>query len=326
MPRKSHARRAPEADQVATMRQAVPILFLAAMWPGLLSGGEVAVMSFNCWYQFSKVRDGIPKAVASIKESGADVVGLQECSVETADKLAESLGFHRVKSGAGGAQIISRFPVLETFGVTGIDPARAVAAKIQVAAGREIIFYNIHLDAGHYGPYAARPAGATAAQVMEEEAKSQRPAQMAGVLKSMAGHLVQSEVTPVILTGDFNSPSHLDWVEKSARSHFGITTVSWPATKLPTEAGLVDSFRLLHPDPVANPGTTWSTIHKENEPQDRIDYIFHKGSILRPVSSRTFATTVDKTVGPWGCDIAPVANNVWPSDHAAVITVYQFGK
>ncbi len=314
------------------MRLVWTTLFFAAACPPVAcaggSGSDLSVMSFNCWYQFTKVHDGIPKAVAAIREGGADVVGLQECSVETAEKLAGALGFHRVKSGTGGAQIISRFPILETFGVTGIDPTRSVASRIRTGGtdGREFILYNIHLDAGHYGPYAARPAGATATQVLEEEAKSPRTAQMTGILGSMAGHLAQSDATPVILTGDFNSPSHLDWVEKTSASHSGVADVPWPATVLPFQAGLVDSFRLLHPDPAAAPGNTWSTIHKEGEPQDRIDYIFHKGTTIRPVSSRTFNTSVAKTIGVWGCDISPVVDNAWPSDHAAVITVYRFGK
>ncbi len=310
------------------MRLVFPIIVFAWASPAVMRAADLSVMSFNCWYQFSKVRDGIPKAVAAIKEGGADVVGLQECSVETADQLAQALGFHRVKSGTGGAQIISRFPILETFEVTGIDPTRAVAARIRVGdtATRDFIFYNIHLDAGHYGPYAARPASATAAQVSEEEAKSPRAKQMTGILGSMSGPLAQSDVTPVILTGDFNSPSHQDWVEKTSASRSGVADVPWPATVLPFQAGLVDSFRLLHPDPVATPGNTWSTIHKEGEPQDRIDYIFHKGATIRPVSSRTFATSVAKTIGVWGCDISPVVDNAWPSDHAAVITVYRFGK
>jgi endonuclease/exonuclease/phosphatase family metal-dependent hydrolase len=311
------------------MRLLPLILVSAAAWPVVLRAGEagveLSVMTFNCWYQFSKVHEGVPKAVASIRQAGADVIGLQECSPETAGQLAEALGFHRVKSGTGGAQIISRFPILETFPVNGIDPSRAVAAKIRVGDTR-FIFYNIHLDAGHYGPYAARTAGATAAQVLEEEAKSPRTAQITGLLASMGGHLAQADVTPVVLTGDFNSPSHLDWVEKTAPAHSGIATVAWPATLLPSQAGLIDSFRHLHPDPAAKPGTTWSPIHQQGEPQDRIDFIFHKGLNIRPVSSRTFTTSVAKTVGPWGCDISPVADNEWPSDHAAVITVYQFGK
>jgi endonuclease/exonuclease/phosphatase family metal-dependent hydrolase len=307
-----------------------PILFSVTSFPASVhageNGSEFSVMSFNCWYQFSKIDDGLAKAVSSIKEAGADVVGLQECSVETADKLAEALGFHRVKSGVGGAQIISRHPIIDTFDVTGIDPTRAVATKIHIDGkpGHDVVFYNIHLDAGHYGPYAARPAGATLQQVLEEEKKSQRDEQMAGILESMTARLAQSGEAPVILTGDFNSPSHLDWVEKTSASHSGITSVPWPATMLPFQAGLVDSFRLLHPDPADAPGTTWSTIHKEGEPQDRIDYIFHKGTKIEPTSSRVFAGTAGKTIGAWGCDISPVVDNPWPSDHAAVVTVYRW--
>lgn len=307
-------------------------LLLAASFPTGVQAGEkgseLSVMTFNCWYQLSKINGGLAKGVSAIKEAGADVVGLQECSVETADKLAEALGFHRVKSGAGGAQIISRFPIIETFDITGMDPARAVAAKIRAGgtSGQDFIFYNIHLDAGHYGPYAARPTDVTAQQVMEEEKKSQRDEQMAGLLGSMVSHLEKSDTVPVILTGDLNSPSHLDWVQKTSADHSGIAEVPWPATTLPTQAGFVDSFRLLNQDPVATPGNTWSTIHKENEPQDRIDYIFHKGTKITPISSRVFAGKAGKTIGEWGCDISPVVDNSWPSDHAAVITVYRFGK
>lgn len=317
---------------MTNIRLIFPVLLLAASSATSLHAGEkdtdLSVMTFNCWYQFTKINDGVSKAISSIKETGADIVGLQECSVETADKLAEALGFHRVKSGAGGAQIISRFPVVECIETTGMDPARSVAAKIHTGGepGRDVIFYNIHLDAGHYGPYAARPAGATAQQVMEEEKKSQRDEQIAGLLGSMAPHLAQSDTTPLILTGDFNSPSPLDWVEKNSATHSGITTVPWPATALPLEAGLVDSFRLLHTDPVATPGTTWSPIHKESEPQDRIDYIFHKGGGITPVTSQVFAGKAGKTIGAWGTDISPVVDNPWPSDHAAVVTVYRWSK
>lgn len=309
------------------MRPPLPILILALSSSVTLRAEEkLSVMTFNCWYQLSKIHDGIPKAVSAINEAGADVVGLQECSVETADKLAEGLGFHRVASGKGGAQIISRFPIVQDIAVAGIDPARSVAAKIHTGGspGHDFIFYNIHLDYVHYGPYAARAAGATAEQVMEEEKQSARDEQMTGILASMAPRLAQCDATPVILTGDFNAPSHLDWVEKTSSSHSGIGAVPWPSSVLPFQAGLVDSFRLLHPDPVATPGTTWSTIHKEGEPQDRIDFIFHKGTGIEPISSLVFAGTAGKTIGAWGSNISPIVDNPWPSDHAAVVTVYRF--
>lgn len=288
--------------------------------------GDLTVMSFNCWYSLTKVKDGLPKAIAAIKQTDADIIGLQECSKETAAKLAEALGYHRVDSAIGAVQIISRHPVVETFPVGGIDPSRAAAARIRFgkSPGKDIIIYNVHLDAGRYGPYAIRREGADAEKVLAEETRSERPGQIAGILESMAPHLRKAAEVPVILTGDLNSPSHLDWTRKTAKLHGGVKDVAWPVTLLTQKAGLVDSFRLLHPDPSAEPGNTWSTIHKDGEPQDRIDFVFHKGESLRPVSSRTFATSVARTIGPWGDDIAPVADNEWPSDHAAVITTYRF--
>lgn len=139
----------------------------------------------------------------------------------------------------------------------------------------------------------------------------------------MRPHLENCESVPVILAGDFNSPSPLDWVQENATSHGGIEKFEWPAIALSTAAGLIDSFRKIHPDPVVEPGITWSSIHKEAEPQDRIDYIFHKGKSLRPTASAVFSTKIQVTIGGWGCDIAPVANNTWPSDHHAVVTTYQ---
>lgn len=49
---------------------------------------------------------------------------------------------------------------------------------------------------------------------------------------------------PVVLVGDFDAPSPLDWPD-----------VTWPVTKAAEEAGLRDSCREAHPDPVRRPRT-----------------------------------------------------------------------
>ena len=313
------------------MRPTILLAFLASfivMAKAEEAADEVKVMTFNCWYSLAKINDGPAKAISAIRKSHADIIGLQECSEETAGKLAAALGFHRVQPASGAVQIITRFPIIDTFPVTGIDPSRAAAARIRTGdtPSRDLIFYNIHLDAGNYGPYATRTPGSTAEQVLALENKSPRPAQIAGILESMSAHLAEANKTPVVLTGDFNSPSHLDWTEGTAASHGGVANVDWPASILPQRAGLIDSFRLLHPDPAALPGNTWSAIHKGTEPQDRIDFIFHKGKPLSPVSSRTFSTSIARTIGAWGEDITPVVDNEWPSDHHAVVTVYRFTR
>ncbi len=114
---------------------------------------------------------------------------------------------------------------------------------------------------------------------------------------------------PVVLMGDFNCPSHLDWPD-----------VAWPVTKAAEEAGFGDSYREARPDPAADPGHTWSPIHPAHEdgsgrpePQDRIDYVLHRG--LEVLDSRTFVSGDPR---PW----PDVSGNAWPSDHAAVITTF----
>lgn len=300
---------------------AVLLAFRAELTAAPEPPAEVAVMSLNCWHRFTKVNDGLAKAAAAIAQSGADVVGLQECSVEVASQLAEKLGWQRA-DGARDVQIISRYPVVESYDVPKAEPARAIGAKIRLAPGREIVLFNAHLSADHYGPYAAFVAGATAKSVLAEEEKSKRAGQIAAVLDAMKPHLARANFAPVLLTGDFNVPSHLDWTAATAAAHGGIGPVAWPVSRRVEKAGLLDTFRVLHPDAAAVAGNSWSTLQKDPEPQDRIDFIFYRGSALRPVSSELYATAIEKTIGAWGDDTAPIVDNTWPSDHFAMLTKF----
>ncbi len=113
----------------------------------------------------------------------------------------------------------------------------------------------------------------------------------------------------MVLTGDFNAPSHLDRQD-----------VKWPVTRAAEEAGLRDSYREAHPDPAREPGHTWSPVHVLHEdgsgrpePQDRIDFVLHRG--LRVLGSRTVV------IGSPRC-WPDVAGTDRPSDHAAVVTTF----
>ncbi|VDM65846.1 unnamed protein product [Strongylus vulgaris] len=134
----------------------------------------------------------------------------------------------------------------------------------------------------------------------------------------------KSDVVPLVIAGDFNSPSHIDWINETKDDHGG-WTVEWPATKIAEDMGLIDSFRTLHPNVTEMPGHTWSTVNKFMsdwefqipEPQDRIDFILFKGSIF-PMESFLYS----------GADtMKPMPNHVqndYPSDHYALITDFEF--
>lgn len=292
------------------------------------SAARFQVLTFNTWYDGARVNEGFEKLAKAITQSGADIACLQESSPATARRLAERLGWHAVEGGGGSVQLVSRYPVAEV--ITGKTPGsdRLIGARLRLdqPPGAGLMIFNLHLDFRYYGPYAARQAGATPASVLDENARSERVAQMRGALETMRRFLEHADERPVILTGDFNVPSHLDWTAATAGAHGGVGPVAWPESLLAAKAGLIDSFRACHPDPHLTPGDTWSAIHKGDEPQDRIDFIYHKGSPLRIVDCKLFATTVETTVGAWSAGAAEAAGNTWPSDHFAVLATYEWTR
>lgn len=265
---------------------------------------ELRVLTWNLWLGGSKVDDHRTKQLKAITEIGADVVGLQETGGTAAEELAEALGWYHHRAGEN-LGVISRHPITARFGDPDVGFYGAAGVRIAVGEGREVDLWTCHLDYTPYGPYESAFDGLPAAELIAHE--EVRLAQMRDALGRIAE--VGDDAVPVVLVGDFNSPSHLDW-----------PGVEWPVTKAAADAGLRDSYREVHPDPVAEPGHTWSPIHPVNEdgsgraePQDRIDYVLHRG--LTVLDSRTF---VVGTPSPW----PDVSGNCWPSDHAAVLTVF----
>ena len=79
--------------------------------------------------------------------------------------------------------------------------------------------------------------------------------------------------------------------------------VEWPVSAYMAKAGFTDAYRQVHPDPIAEPGHTW-TPRNPNSWQDRIDYVYYRAAHLHALE-------------------AQVLNQhrvQWPSDHAAVLS------
>ncbi|MFD2159720.1 endonuclease/exonuclease/phosphatase family protein [Rubritalea tangerina] len=287
---------------------------------------EIKVLSFNLWHGLGKINYGHRKGIEAVLLSGADIIGTQETvdnvsgsGVYQAQQIAEELGWYYSPAGAGDSGIVSRYPIESEF-TSGI--ANGVKLNLTQDKSKQVILYNCHLDYVYYGPYEAHASGSTAQKVLNEEKRSQRDEEIAVIINGMTSDLNNANNIPVILTGDFNAPSHLDWTEATKSWHGGVGYVAWPTSLACTDAGLIDSFRAMNPNPAQVRGDTWSPLHGGTEPQDRIDFIYYKGGGLTPTASSTFMTAVEVTVGAWGSDITPALNNTWPSDHAAVLTSF----
>ena len=116
---------------------------------------------------------------------------------------------------------------------------------------------------------------------------------------------------PVIIGGDFNSGSHLDWVESTKDAHYG-KVVQWPVSKFMEDKGYVDSFREVHPDPTKTLEGTWGW-QASSIISDRIDYIYYRGK----GSLKAKQSKIIKEDPPGG---------FFNSDHRAVLSEFEWIK
>ncbi|MEU6894908.1 HAD-IA family hydrolase [Streptomyces sp. NPDC046557] len=286
---------------------------------------ELKVMSWNLWLGGAPVDGHRDKQLKVLLDANVDIVGLQETAGTSTRELAAALGWHHHQAGHN-LGILSRYPITARFG----DPAPSgygaagVTVRLDSRDGvpQDVTVWNAHLNYTPYGPYDASFDRLPVPVLIEHETASGRLREIQVILGAMTPDLATSGTTPVLLVGDFNAPSHLDWTEAAAPLHGGCGPVEWPVTKATEAAGLRDSYRVAHPDPVRAPGTTWSPLHPLHEdgsgraePQDRIDYVLFSGDRL---DVRDAVAHVTGAPRPY----PDVKANEWPSDHAAVITTF----
>lgn len=275
------------------------------------------VMTFNVWYGGEQV--SFARVAEAIRLAEADIVGVQEPDGQL-ERIAAAAGLPFVDR---RRNIISRYPLFDSgvgertstaaanYGTVALDPD-ALYAYAMVRLGEVVAIANTHLSSDPYGPHAAQ-RGALAEAIALEQRLRVPEAQPFARLADVAAH-----DTPVFLTGDFNSPSPLDWTAAAVAARGLPDPVTWPATGILLAAGLRDSFREAHPDPVARPGFTWTAgmpapYVPAGELLDRIDYVWTAGP------TRTLESRIIGEPGGAGVDlsIAP-----YPSDHRAVVSTF----
>ncbi|MFE0150079.1 endonuclease/exonuclease/phosphatase family protein [Nonomuraea sp. NPDC059007] len=289
---------------------------------------RLKAMSWNLWHGGSQVSGGREKQLRFLLDRDVDVVGLQETSSTSARELAQALGWDHFQAGAD-LGIISRYPITARGPLPSQSGLAGIYARVRLdeRTGRELVLWNAHLGYTPYGPYDACFSNRTTQQLLTREADSGRTGQIQAIIQAMGGHLQAAGTHPVLLTGDFNAPSHLDYTAAAAPSHCGRSGIPWPTSKLPEQAGLKDSYRVARPNPVTAPGNTWSPVYKtftggygydhrigDPEPQDRIDFVHYAGGLSVESSDAVVAGTPAPHPGHGG--------NEWTSDHAAVLTTF----
>jgi endonuclease/exonuclease/phosphatase family metal-dependent hydrolase len=268
-------------------RLAASLAVLGALAGAAPAAAEpLTVMTFNVWYGGVQVEfDRIGEA---IRRSGADVVGVQEPEGNLR-RIARSAGLPYVDE---SLHLISRYPLF---------PARRAGVRfayVGLGLRRVAAIANVHLPSSPYGPELQRD-GKSDAQVLANE-RATRLGAIRPYIKPLAR--VSNAGVPTFLTGDFNSPSHLD------------EALPWPVSRALARAGFRDSYREAHPDAAARPGFTWTPGTpppriRRRETLDRIDWVLARGP----------ATTLSSSlVGEAGGPDVDIGLERWGSDHRAV--------
>jgi endonuclease/exonuclease/phosphatase family metal-dependent hydrolase len=265
---------------------------------------ELTVMTFNVWY--GGVQVDFRQVARSIRAAGADVVGVQE----------PEGNLHRLATVAGLPYVDESLHMISRYPLFAVEREGVRLAYAALDLDHVVALGNVHLTCCPYGPEEAG-AGKSAEEVLELE-RSLRLPEIRPYLRSLRP--LAGRGVPTFLTGDFNSPSHLDWTEAVARARPQRVPypLVWPVSTALARAGFRDSYREAHPDPVATPGFTWTPgtpppRTRRRETLDRIDWVLAAGP------ARTLAA---RLVGETGGPDVEVGVQGYGSDHRAMASTF----
>ena len=271
----------------------------------------IKVLQWNIWHGgVHIVNNGIDRIIDLIKATHADMVTMQE-AYGSQQRVADSLGyFMHTASPKDNLAVFSRYPitVIPTSRTSNSNPATIVLPN-----GRQLLVNASWLR------YASSPEYTSCYPDTGQDPKRWVAEDSTLSLVDMQ-YIIEKDTKPyldgripVIIGGDFNSFSHLDWTKAAASLHFGYGPVAFPTSRYLLKEGYKDSFREINKNEVARPEGTFAAIYGQLQ-VGRIDFIYYKGrNNIRAVVSKIVKT-------------ASEIDDVWASDHSAVLTTFELIK
>lgn len=322
---------------------------------GLAKPVEFTVLQWNIWQEGTQVEGGYAAIVDELVRLRPDFVTFSEVrnyhGTNFIARLTEDLrkrgetyyGFYSYDSG-----LLSRYPITDSLTVFPEKGDHGSIYRLRAEVdGRKVAVYTAHLDYLNDAYYDVRgydgstwqeiPIPTSAEEVLRRNALSRRDEAIAAFLQQAARD--EADGYCIILGGDFNEPSHLDWTEatRDLYDHHGLV-IEWPQAKSLERAGYSDAFRVVYPNPLTHPGFTFPadnpdldvkrlTWTPKADERDRIDYIFCKGKKLKVKDCKIFGPegsiaynqrrpneASDEFIAPLG---------VWPTDHKGLLVTFR---
>lgn len=319
---------------------------------------ELKVLQFNIWQEGTSVEGGYNGILDNIEALNPDLITFSEVrnydGVSFIPRIVSDLekrGLKYYGKESVSTGIISKHEILSQEVVYPLKNDRGSVIKAIVKVGdSEVALYSAHLDWQNCSYYMPRGYDGTTWKKMDapildadslllDNKNSFRDDEVKAIVGDAMRELSEERI--VIIGGDFNEPSHLDWKSdtKDIRDHRGVV-VDWDCSRLLHDAGFNDAFRVVYPDAVKYPGFTFPANNKlsdisklawspEADDRERIDFIYYHPnvnlrltdiSIVGPEGSILYGERTERDLDSNDSFILP--KGVWPTDHKALLATF----
>jgi exonuclease III len=305
----------------------------------------VKIMTWNIWGRYNleprytvSGKSARQRVIEIIQHSGADVVTMTE-TYGSAQTIAKSLKFYYyTPSPDANLTIFSRYPISDFGNIKGLSPFSFIAATINLPNSKKVRVYNIWLTSAGRHIVALKDKNLSDKDFNEGDENRYRHIQQLLQHDDFKSDMLSKNDIPVIVAGDFNCVSHLDFTQETKAKGLNFERIVPNKTSIAMkDAGFLDTYRFANPNITEKTlGYTWTTVgldytykseigfvpiqtneHPEPEYRDpyaRIDFIYCAGKDIQILGSKTL--------------LHHYSNNQrsfpeFPSDHGAVLTTFK---
>lgn len=266
------------------------------------------VLDWNIWHGGLHLGDvGVDRVIELIDKSGADIITMQE-AYGSQNRIADEIGYNlNTRYDKDNLAMFSRFTI-EPF--KSAEPFKSNPGIIRFPNGNKVFINNAWLRYAYNPEYTSQfPDKGLDTKKWIQEDSTFSLVDVRNILNNDIAPNVDDK-TPIIIAGDFNSFSHLDWTDAAKDKHNGYGKIDFPTSIFMKENNFIDSFRELNKHEVERAEGTFAVIYGHLQ-TSRIDFIYYQPNNIKAISSKIIRTS-------------PEIDDVWPSDHAAVVTTFEF--
>lgn len=318
---------------------------------------HLKVLQMNIWQEGTMVEGGFEAIANEIVHTDADLVFFSEVRNYKDKKFIPRIleALHKRGSVYYGEHSSLDVGILSKYKIESQEEVRDAGSILRATfriGKHTIAAYSAHLDYKNYACYLPRGYnGATwkkmdapvnnADTVLVANRIARRDESIGTFLQAVQKDIAQGNL--ILFGGDFNEPSHLDWQADTRNlwDHNNLV-INWDCSVMLYDKGFKDVYRVLHPNPVTHPGFTFPSDNKsvsvdkltwapDADERDRIDFIYYyPNKKITPISSVVVGPSTSivrsQRMEESSQDSFLLPQEVWPSDHKAVLAIFSLKK